>query len=197
MGTADHNLGTLAAIFYIHNKNLDQTVLYQLFAGHLLGLGQHSLILANLQSGIAGDRVYPQHLSRDQLLILALELLHQLAPLRLANALADHMLGSLCDNAAELLGLQRNINGLAHLGALLDGLGLFQSQIRVRVLHFLNHILGHIHLKALLLRVNVAMDNVLAVVVVLGSHHDGGRNFFIQVILRDSLLLRQHLHCIK
>ena len=81
----------------------------------LLVLGQHGLGLADLQGDGPGLGVDALHQAADQLLVLRLELLHHLAPLAVADALADDVPGGLGGHPAELLGVQADAHEASHL----------------------------------------------------------------------------------
>jgi len=119
------------ALAYVYDVHLNQVALRDGFSRHLLTLRQHCFCTANFQRCIAGNWVYPRHLSGCDLLLAALEFLHHLAALRFADALPDHVLHRLRGNSAKLLGLQRNFHNVARQGTGLILLRLFRQDIRI------------------------------------------------------------------
>ena len=69
----------------------------------------------------------------------ALELLHQLAPLAVANALADDVAGRLGGDAAELLGIQAHAHLILYPGVGVDFAGVFQRNLFALVGNLLRH----------------------------------------------------------
>ena len=115
--------------------SLDAVALLEDLPLDLLIFRQDGFGGADLHRGRSGAGIHAGNHRRHQLLIAALEFLHLLAPLRLADALADDVLGRLGGNAPEFLSLQRNFHRIAHLGGLgLTG-GLFHGHFHIGILY--------------------------------------------------------------
>ena len=128
---------------------------------------------------------------------MALILLHDALPFRFPDALPDHMLGSLGRDASEVLGLQRDLNDVAHSGSLvvLGSLGL--EDLIGGVLDLLYNGLAHRYIEASGLGVDLHHIVLSAVLVPLDGDGDGGFDLFDQVLHGDALFLFQHRQCFK
>ena len=126
----------------------------------------------------------------EDLVLLGGELVVDDAALGLADALDDDLLGSLGGDAAELLGLHRDRDRVAHLGAAADLLGGLENDLVAGVLHRLDDGLVHDHLDLLLVLVQQHLDVVLALGIVPA---EGGQHGLLDLVVHigagDALFL--------
>ena len=124
--------------------------------------------------------------------MLTLELLHHLASLAVADALADDVPGGLGSHTAELLGVQLDAHKPAHAGGGVHLLGLIQQVLAVGVLHLFHDLLAQVHVEHALFGVHVDVHVLVAVVVFAG----GGNGLFDLIqheLHRDALFLFQQV----
>ena len=197
MRTAYHNLRSLADILNINNKNLNHLSLNKSLARNLLCLRKNSLTLTYLEHCVSCNRVNLINLCGNKFLILALEFLKHFSSFCLTNTLTDNMLCSLSNDSAELLCFKRNVDGLADLCTLANKLCLLESKVCIWVFNFLYNILCNIDLDSHLLGVDVAMNDVLAVIIMLSRNNDCSRNLIIKVFLGNAFFCRKHFYCFK
>src|SRR5699024_11086918 len=98
----DDGLRALLRLLHVHDVDLHIVALADVFGADLLALRQDRLGLADLERKRARLRVDALHKRADQLLVAASELLHHLAALAVADALADDVARRLRGDAAEL-----------------------------------------------------------------------------------------------
>ena len=83
----------------------------------------------------------------DNLLLLVLELLEHLSPLRLSDALTDDVLGGLGSDTAKLLGLQGNIDYRSHLSLFIILDCILQKDFIGVVFHLVHYVFDDGHIK--------------------------------------------------
>ena len=119
MGTGNMNQRTAVCLVNLQNVHPDQVAFLVLLAGNLLGGTEHCIgnfvAGADTDEHVAGGGVDPQHGAGQQLLCLGGVGFEHHAPLRFPDALDDHLLGSLGSDAAELLDVDGNCNGVTHI----------------------------------------------------------------------------------
>src|SRR5699024_9385790 len=96
----------------LHNVDLDAVPLVQLLALYPLARGEHGLRELGVGAYLDGDparaRLYAGDHAREYLVLLRGKLVIDYAPLRLADALDDDLLGGLGGDTAEFLRLNRD-----------------------------------------------------------------------------------------
>lgn len=165
--------------------------------GDLLVLGKNGNCFAYLKRCTAGYRINSVYLCSDKFLILALELFKLLISFRFFNTLTDDMLCVLCNNSAELLCFKRNINSFSNLCRFTDLLSILKENICIGILYFINNIFSYVNFNLFLFRVNIAMNYILAVIIVLCRNNDSRRDFIIKIISRNILFLNKKLYGFK
>ena len=126
------------------------------------------------------------------------ELLIDNAPLGLADALDDDLLGSLGGDAAKLLGLHRHADHIAHLGPAADLLGSFQNDLMAGVLNLIHDELVDIHVNPLLVLIQNDLHIVLALrVVTAESGQHSLLDFVIHIGLGYALFSLDIRNCLK
>ena len=202
MGPADENLGTAAGVAHFHHVDLDSVALLEFLTLDALAGGEHGLgklaVGRDTNGNAAVARLDVRHDAGEDLVLLGGELLVDDAPFRLANALRDDLLGLLGSDTAELLGLHRDIHGLAQFGAAADLLGSLQVDLMAGILHLVHHGLGDIHLDAGLLLIQIDGDVVLALRIVLpesGQH--GLLDLVVHITAGNAFFLFDGLDCLK
>ena len=196
MGAADHGAGALFRLFHVHHVHLDVVALAQLLVADLLAFGQHGLGLADFQRSRSRTGVYALHERGDQLLIFALELLHHLAALAVANALADDVSGRLRGDSAKLLGIQRHVDLILHAGGGVNFSGLRQRNFLARVLDLLDDRLAQEHFKVAAGGIHVD-ERILVAVAVLTRGQNCLLDFIQHKIDRDAPFLFQQIQSLK
>lgn len=156
-------------------------------AGDLLVLGKNGNRFAYLKRCTAGYRINSVYLCSNKFLILALELFKLLISFRFFNTLTDNVLCVLSNNSAELLCFKRNINSFSNLCRFTDLLSILKENICIGILYFINNIFSYVNFNLFLFRVNIAMNYILAVIIVLCRNNDSRRDFIIKIISRNIL----------
>ena len=164
-----------------------------MFTGDLFVAGQNrAAALAQIQCDIAALGINGNHGCRNDLMSAGLHLTALGAALRLADALPDHVLGSLRRDAAKLLGLELGDELLADLVALADTLSILQADLGVGVLDLLDDLPCKACAERPDAGVNVDDDVlILDLIIFLDRNHDGCLDLFDQVISRQAALLFQ------
>ena len=197
MGAGDHDPRALLGRDHVHHIDHHPLALAQHLAGDLLAFGEDGLALLDLQRDVPLDGVHLEHRGRDDLEFLILIFLQQLPALRLADALADDVLGRLRRDPAEILGLQRDFDlaALLHRGVVL--VGVLQQDFGVGVLDLLDRVLAHRDIEAPAVRVD--LDHVLvgAAHVPLDCNGDGALDLLDERVAGNPLLLLQKAQCLK
>ena len=165
-------------------------------AAHLLGARQNGLGLADAQRRGPGAGVDALHQRADQLLVLALELLHHLAALAVADALADDVARRLRRDASELLGAHRYIHVVSDLDGGIDLARLLQQDLFARLPHVVDGDHLQPHLEHAGLRVQVD-DGVLVVIAVLARRENGLLDLFEHEFHGDAAFLFEQLQRLK
>ena len=197
MGAADHDLGAFFGDGDVDDVNLDALALAQHLAGHLLVVGQDGLVFAQIDDDDAAHGIDLEHDGGDDLVRLALHLGVHLAALGLAQGLADDVLGRLGGDAAELLGLERNLDLGADAGRLFDVLRLLQRHLGARVLDLVDDVLDDGHRELAGLRLDDDADVLLDVVALFDRDDDGCLDLLDQIALADAALLLQQSKRLK
>ena len=121
------------------------------------------------------------------------------AALGLADALNDDLLGSLCCNAAELLGLDANADKVTQRYTRADLLCVFQRNLGQRILCLVDNFLGCVHVDGLFVHIRLYIYVVaLETVVVLFIRGQQCLTYAIEHIIdRNSFFFFQLLQCCK
>ena len=131
-------------------------------------------------------------------MLLGGELLINDAPLGLADALNDDLLCGLGGDAAELLGLHRHADHVAHLGPAADLLGSFQNDLMAGVLNLIHDELVDIHVNPLLVLIQNDLHIVLTLrVVAAESGQHSLFDFVIHIGLGYALFRLDIRNCLK
>ena len=145
MGTGNLDHGTAVSAVHFQNVNTDGLTHSVLFAGDLLADAEHSIILlitlADADEDITG-RIQTQDSTQQQLLALGGVAVIDHTALCLTDALDDYLLGGLGSNAAELVKVDRDGDGIANLCAGVDIAGGIDVDLHSGVLHFFHGGLG-------------------------------------------------------
>ena len=139
---------------------------------YLFRFRKNSGVFTHIKSNIACVRVNSVNLSSNKFLIFRLKFFNHLSSFSLTDTLTDNMLSCLSNNSAEILCFKRNIDCAADFSALSDKLSLFESEVCVLILNFVNNIFSYINLNFLLFRVDIAMNDILSVIVVLSGYNN-------------------------
>ena len=169
----------------------------QLFAGDLLALRKDGFGAADLDGGVAVHGVDVRDSRRDDLLVVGLELFHVAAALRVADALTDDVLRGLGVDASEVLRVQRDLDDVAGLRGLLVFLRGVDKDVGVFVVDDVDHVLAKIDIELFLLGVDVAEDDVFAVIVSLLRNNEGVGDLLIEELYRDPLFRCHQLYGVK
>ena len=190
-GNVDHRTaGHLAHIQYVY---ADQIAGLIAFAGDLLVNTQHSIALivalTDVYKNIAVG-VDAENSAGEQLLRLGGVAFKGCATLCLTDALDHHLLGGLCGDPAELLNVNGNAYGFAHLNVGVNVPGGVDVHFYSGVFHFLHSGLYRIHEKTLFAQIDhhILCGDVLVILTVsavgVGErllqtfHHIGNGNAF-------------------
>ena len=131
-------------------------------------------------------------------MLLGVELLVDHAALRLADALNDDLLGCLRRDAAELLGLDRDADHVADLGALADAVRRFLADLNIRVDDARDDRLRDDHLDLLLVLVENDLHVVLTVGRVLAERRQHGlTDLLIHIFARNTFFFFDICNCVK
>ena len=174
----------------------------QLLAADALRRGEHCLgivgVGADLQKRAAGARVDLIDDAGEDLMLLGVELLVDHAALRLSDALNDDLLGSLRRDAAELLGLDRDADHVADLGALADAVRRLLADLDIRVDDARDDRLLDDHLDLLFRLVENDLHVVLAVGRVLAERRQHGlTDLLIHIFARNTFFFFDICNCVK
>ena len=176
--------------------------LHQFLAGDLLAGEQQGL--SGLRAGAdpqghgVGAGGDPGHHAGEDLVLLGVELLVDHAALRLADALNDDLLGSLRRDAAELLGLDRDADHVADLGALADAVRRLLADLDIRVDDARDDRLLDDHLDLLFRLVENDLHVVLAVGRVLAERRQHGlTDLLIHIFARNTFFFFDICNCVK
>ena len=152
---------------------------------------------ADLHCRRAGTGIHTGDQGGDQLLVAALEFLHLLTALRLADALTDDMLGRLRGDAAEFPGFQGNFHRIAHLGGLGVVDSLLQRHFHIGILHLIHHGFVKGYRKFRRGGVHDHPYIFLSAVIAFDRDDNSGLDLFHKVIRRNALFLFQQLDRLK
>ena len=202
MRAADEHLRSARAVAHLDDVDLDAVALVQLLAADALRRGEHCLgivgVGADLQKRAAGARVDLIDDAGEDLVLLGVELLVDHAALRLADALNDDLLGSLRRDAAELLGLDRDADHVADLGALADAVRRLLADLDIRVDDARDDRLLDDHLDLLFRLVENDLHVVLAVGRVLAERRQHGlTDLLIHIFARNTFFFFDICNCVK
>ena len=202
MRPADEHLRAARAVAHLDHVDLDAVALMQHLAADALRRGEHGLSIvrvgADLQKRAAGARVDLIDDAGEDLVLLGVELLVDHAALRLADALNDDLLGSLRRDAAELLGLDRDADHVADLGALADAVRRLLADLDIRVDDARDDRLLDDHLDLLFRLVENDLHVVLAVGRVLAERRQHGlTDLLIHIFARNTFFFFDICNCVK
>ena len=196
MGAADHDAGAALGAEHIHHIDLDGLAFGVYLAGHLLVVGQDGLAaLAQFQNDHALFLIHAGHGGLHQIVGAGLDIAQLLAALCLTDALTDDVLCGLGGNAAEVLGLERGDDVVAHqiIGAELLRFGHADLGILVVPVLIGHDVLDQGHVKPAGGGINVHADVLIVhIVILLHGDDDGCLDLLDQVFCGDIALLFQH-----
>ena len=201
MGPGDEHLGPPGGVAYVHHVDLDVHALLQGFAGDLLPGQQQRLRGLRPGSDAQGRATVPGVDARDHasenLVLLRVELVVDLAPLGLPQALDDDLLAVSRGDAAKLHLVHRDVHHVPDLIPGGNGLGLLQGHLveGVHVVLLVHHGLADEHAELLVDLVRLHDDvfflHVLVVPLVGGG--DGLDDLFQHGLFGNPPLLLQKL----
>ena len=128
---------------------------------------------------------------------MSLELLTKSAVLGLTNTLTDNVLALIGCNSADLFRLKLNLNDIADHSCRLVFLCLLNSQILVGINNLGDNVLSNENTNCLLLRVKLAENDVLIVVVTLDCRDKCFLNTLAEYVHRYSFFFFKHFKCHK
>ena len=174
----------------------------QHLAADALRRGEHGLgivrVGADLQKRAAGARVDLIDDAGEDLMLLGVELLVDHAALRLADALNDDLLGCLRRDAAELLGLDRDADNVADLGALADAVRRFLTDLHIRIDHARDNRLLDDHFDLLFCLIENDLHVVLAIGRVLAERRQHGlTDLLVHIFARNTFFFFDICNCVK
>ena len=191
MGPGDQHLGPPGGVAHVHHVDLDVHALLQRLAGDLLPGQQQRLGGLRAGADAEGGRAVPgvdagDHAGED-LVLLGVEFVVDLAPLGLPEALDDDLLAVSGGDAAEFHFVHRDVHHVADLIPGGEGLGLLQGHLveGVHIVLLVHHGLADEHAQLLVLLVRLHDDVFLfhVLVVPLVGGGDG-----LDDLLQHSLL---------
>ena len=202
MRPADEHLRAARAVAHLDHVDLDAVALMQHLAADALRRGEHGLgivrVGADLQKRAAGARVDLIDDAGEDLVLLGIEFFINHAALRLADALNDDLLCSLRRDAAELLGLDRDADHVADLGALADAVRRLLADLNIRVDDARDDRLLDDHLDLLFVLVENDLHIVLAVGRVLAERRQHGlTDLLIHIFARNTFFFFDICNCVK
>ena len=146
MGAADHNLRAAGCLLHFDQKDLERLVLAVSLAANLV-VRAHDATGAVLTLGLVGIEVNEYggalfdalHAAADDLALVSGILFEDLFPLRLAQALHEHLAGGLGGDAAGVVGDLLVLGNLAaDFGGGQYSQGVREGDLRLRVIDFLD-----------------------------------------------------------
>ena len=179
MRAGDDSLRAFFRLLDVHDVDLHIVAFLDVLGADLLALREHGLGLADFQRERAGLRIHALNQRADELLMAALEFLHHLAALAVADALADDVSRGLRRNAAKLLRIETVAHKAAELCAGVILLRDLERDLAVRVLRGLDDLLAQKHVKLALLRIHIDDDVLVAVAVLAGGDDRRSRCIFM------------------
>ena len=207
MGPGQHDLGTFSAPADLHHVNADAVALLDGLAGDLLRGVEHRFgvlpLAGKLQDGAAVAGIDAGDHRGEDLVLLAGVLVGDHAPLRLADALDDDLLGGGGGDAAEIPGLDIDADLIPQLRVGRIGPGLLQRHFRGGVLHILHHGLDGLHGDGARLLIDVDKHIVqrgalgVALIQRLVGRYQCLRDPVQHVFLPNTLFLLQVFQCLN
>ena len=202
MRPADEHLRAARTVAHFDHVDLDAVTLMQHLAADALRRGEHGLgivrVGADLQKRATGARVDLIDDAGEDLVLFGVELLVDHAALRLANALNDDLLGSLRRDAAELLGLDRDADHVADLGALADAVRRFLTDLHIRIDHARDNRLLDDHFDLLFCLIENDLHVVLAIGRVLAERRQHGlTDLLVHIFARNTFFFFDICNCVK
>ena len=194
MGPGHQHLGPAAAAAHLHHVDADGIALFEDFAVDLLGTGEQRVSLvsagADANGHVIGGGLDAQHRAGENLMLLGGEALKDHAPLGLANALDDDLLGSLGGDAAKGLGLHIHIHQVAQLSMGVDAAGGVQRDLRRRSDDVVHHFFLHIHMHSVFIALDEHVVGISILVFLIRGHQCLG-DLFHHIGLGNAPLLLQ------
>ncbi|GFI71832.1 hypothetical protein IMSAG250_01040 [Clostridiales bacterium] len=134
----------------------------------------------------------------NKLLILILKLFILLALFAFSDTLTDNIFRRLCNNSAEVLGLERNINRFSNLCTFAKLKRIINQNICILILNFFNNIFANINFDFFFFRIYITENNILIIkVFTLCGNNNCTRNLFIKIFCRKTFLFFKHSYCFK
>ena len=194
MGAGDEHLRTLGGPAHLHHIDPQAAALLIGLAPHLLvdaEVGLRALgAAADAQGHCTAAGINPGDDASEDLVLLGGELVIDHPLLRLPDSLNDDLAGSLGGDAAEVLGLDLNADGVPQLHSGQGQAGLLQADLSARIVHLLHHLFFQEHADHSGLLVGLHGQVVTHPLVVPAVGGDQGLgDLFHHIALFDALLL--------